>query len=143
MVRHRNMRIPATVVALIAGASAPRAAWIRPHLLANALVGLLYCARENEAILRVGGALPLGMHYRPRSTLENQSVNVLTHVVLTALVLRRMSPAPPAPPAVLAWEALWLSAIDLDAVYPSRAGLAPYVATHVVVLLMLLIHLRR
>lgn len=127
------MRLPATGIGLALGALLPHAAWLRPLVMANALVGLVYMIVEWRALRDVGmDVMGVG---RVRWSLGQQwVVNVVSHGVLTCLVLSRMPRAAADAQCVWLVEAAGVLLLDLDRVYPTAGGsVLPYVLAHAAV----------
>ena len=122
-------RVHATSVVL-ALALATRHEWLRPLLVANAVVGLAYMHLERAAIATTGTVVgPWTFRW---TYAQNAVVNLVAHVALTYVALARLDAAEPRPVVTLAFEAVGLLVLDLTALYPTgRHPLAAYVAAHV------------
>ena len=128
------MRLHATGIAL--GLSIwLRQSWLVPLVLANAVVGAVYMVLERELLATVGSESLWGTIRL--DAFQNLVVNVLFHGVLTAWAVSRTTRRCDDEWAwckTWAIEALGLALIDVDAVYPTRHGLLPYVVAHLSIL---------
>jgi hypothetical protein len=112
-----------------------------PLLLANALVGAVYMTLEWKA-LQQRGSVVLGRTVRVPPRL-NVAINLLAHVLLTALCLLRTRWSTICLPTALAIEVCGLLLFDIERVYPTdRLRLRVYVAAHVTVFLLALAAIR-
>jgi hypothetical protein len=121
-------RVHATSVVL-ALALATRHEWLRPLLVANAVVGFAHMHLEREAFATTGTVVgPWTFRW---TYAQNPIVNLVAHVALTYVALARLDAAEPRPGATLALEAAGLLVLDLTALYPTvRHPLDRYAAAH-------------
>ena len=132
------LRFHVTSTGLVLAAVLPEETWLRPLVVANAIVGIVYMLRERVALRDIGSdTIGVG---RVRMTFAQQHVvNFATHVVCTLLVLRRMSNRP------IDWRRLWIFALlgmfifDLQGLYPTGDGhsLHSYMLAYLAILLAL------
>lgn len=132
------MRFRASITAsTLLLAWATRAPWLAPLLVANAVVGGLYMMIERHALREVGSDV-FGLRIR-LSWPMNVLVNVVTHVVLTAAVLRTIATEKATlAPTAIAWAAGFLL-VDLQAVYPTFVNpIGEYVKMHLMCVVLYL-----
>ena len=126
-------QLQATLVVLLI-ALLTRQSWTLPLLVANAVVGAAYMVAERNP-LRTDGSALLGKRLR-LTYAGNVAVNLLTHGFLTAIAAYALDHTTPIDwKPVLAFETLGLLLIDLDAVYPTRHTLQPYIIAHITLVL--------
>lgn len=136
-----NVRVRVTGLVLLLAALTRAPLW-RPLLIANAIVGAVYMCVEWAALARVGSCgaethLPGRSSCLRLSWPANVALNLLFHGLLTLLALRALPPTPPPMGGVVLVLVAGLALVDLAAVYPTAAGIAPYVVAHVALTLAL------
>lgn len=122
----KRVAVPFTFLGLAWAATGD--ATVRPFLIANSVVGFMYCLVERKTIASRGARL---FEYTfPISLLAIDVSNVLFHVVLP-LTLRLDRRPVPTPLFVAAVYCSALTVLDLNAVYPTEhAPLSMWIALH-------------
>lgn len=133
---HR-IQIPVTGIGLVGLFVCPEVGVFRNLVIANSIAGLLYMHSEYEA-LHTRGSVILGVALRAPNEKINTLYNLSLHLLLPCiLLLRRRTTRKRAPVAhSIGLYVLGLILLDLDAIYPTRDDLTPYMHLHLTVFVM-------
>ena len=132
--RLHGMQIPLTGFGLVGLFVYPEVGVFRNLVIANSIAGLLYMHSEYEA-LHTRGSMILGVAFRAPNEKINTLYNVSLHLLLPCILLvrRRTTRKRASVAHSIGLYVLGLILLDLDAIYPTRDGLTPYMQLHLAV----------
>ena len=135
---HRiQIPVTGTCIGLVGLFVFPEVDVFRNLVIANSIAGLSYMYSEYEA-LHTHGSVILGVAFRARNEKINTLYNISLHLLLPCiLLLRRRTTRKRASIAhSIGLYVLGLILLDLDAIYPTRDDLTPYMQLHLAVFVL-------